>query len=251
MNSPTLESKTVRPGSLGSYSYYHSNRRPVTAPARPAYLTTSRAKLIPKNKVFFIIVAVVALAGLPMLLSYNHSAQKSPVASKSSSVQPQNQAPITTPVAAAVAQPAKSADRCAGNSLDKLILVSVSQRHLWACEGSKTVRQSAIITGMLAHASTLTPPGTYKIYGKVTDTTLSGSDETGSWNDSVYYWMPFLNNQYGTYGFHDATWRADSAFGKVDPNSADASHGCIELPLGASKWLYNWSAVGTTLIIEA
>jgi lipoprotein-anchoring transpeptidase ErfK/SrfK len=63
--------------------------------------------------------------------------------------------------------------------------------------------------------------------------------------------MPFLDNQYGTYGFHDATWRKDSEFGKVDPNSADASHGCVELPLATAKWLYSWAPVGTAVTIES
>jgi lipoprotein-anchoring transpeptidase ErfK/SrfK len=96
----------------------------------------------------------------------------------------------------------------------------------------------------------LTPRGTYHIYAKQTDTTLTGSDSTGSWNDPVKYWMPFLDNEHGTYGFHDATWRDNNEFGNVDPNSKDASHGCIELPLGASQWLYEWSPVGTTVTVK-
>lgn len=49
------------------------------------------------------------------------------------------------------------------------------------------------------------PICSYHVYGKQKDTVLTGSDASGSWNDPVSYWMPFLNNQYGTYGFHDAT----------------------------------------------
>jgi lipoprotein-anchoring transpeptidase ErfK/SrfK len=80
---------------------------------------------------------------------------------------------------------------------------------------------------------------------------LTGCDTTGCWKDPVYYWMPFLDNQYGSYGFHDATWRADSAFGNINPDSADASHGCVETPLATAKWLYNWDQVGTTVTIES
>jgi lipoprotein-anchoring transpeptidase ErfK/SrfK len=129
--------------------------------------------------------------------------------------------------------------------------VSVSQRHLWACSQSNVLYDSPVITGMQFLAADLTPVGTYHVYQKITNTTLRGSDSTGSWNDPVSYWMPFLDNQYGEYGFHDATWRPDSAFGNISPNSANASHGCVECPLATAAWLYSWVKVGTTVSIES
>ncbi len=68
--------------------------------------------------------------------------------------------------------------------------------------------------------------------------------------DPVHYWMPFLQNKHGIYGFHDATWRSNNDFGNIDPNSKKASHGCVELPLNASSWIYNWAPVGTTVTIK-
>lgn len=188
-------------------------------------------------------LVVAALIGVPLLRGGD--ASKKPVSNQSKA---QKAAPA--PAAAVVAAPAKAADECAGNTLGKLVLVSISQRHMWACEEHKTVYDSPVITGMSAYAATVTPVGTYHIYGKQTHTTLTGSDVTGSWNDPVSYWMPFLSNQYGTYGFHDATWRSPDAFGKTSPESSDASHGCVELPLDSSKWLYGWAAVGTTVTIK-
>lgn len=118
---------------------------------------------------------------------------------------------------------------------------------MWACAAEQQVYESPVVTGMEKLAADLTPRGTYHVYAKQTNLYLRGSDSTGSWNDYVYYWMPFLNNQYGTYGFHDATWRADTAFGNINPNTSDASHGCVELPLATAKWLYNWGPIGTTV----
>jgi len=141
--------------------------------------------------------------------------------------------------------------QCAENSLDKMIIVSVGERHLWACQHHKVVYDTPVVTGMENLSADLTPRGTYHIYEKQTNTTLTGSDSTGNWSDPVYYWMPFLQNQYGTYGFHDATWRANSDFGNIDPNSSKASHGCVELPLNSSRWLYSWAPVGTTVTVKS
>ncbi len=142
-------------------------------------------------------------------------------------------------------------DYCAGNSLAQNIIVSISARQLWACAGTRTVYSSAVVTGMEQYPTDLTPTGSYQIYAKETNINLSGSDSTGSWNEFVYYWMPFLDNQYGAYGIHDATWRAANAFGNISPDSSNASHGCVETPLTTAKWLYNWAIVGTTVTIES
>ncbi|MGH7142240.1 MAG: L,D-transpeptidase [Candidatus Saccharimonadales bacterium] len=140
---------------------------------------------------------------------------------------------------------------CANNTLSQNIIVSISARHLWACSINKSLYSSPVVTGMENLAADLTPTGTYRIYAKETDVHLIGSDSTGSWNDFVYYWMPFLDNQYGAYGFHDATWRSATAFGNISPYSPDASHGCVECPLATAQWLYSWSSVGTTVTVES
>lgn len=144
---------------------------------------------------------------------------------------------------------ASTVNHCSDNTNSRFVLVSVSARHMWACEASKTVYDSPVITGMEFLAADLTPRGTYQVYGKYTDTVLRGHDSTGSWNDPVSYWMPFLHNQYGSYGFHDATWRPSSAFGNVDPNSNQASHGCVELPLASAKWLFGWMQIGDSVTV--
>lgn len=158
-------------------------------------------------------------------------------------------AAFTKSPAAQVATPA--VNYCATNEEPKLLLISVSKRHLWACSVDETVYDAPVITGMQYLAADLTPPGSYSVYAKETNRYLSGSDSTGSWNDYVYYWMPFLDNQYGTYGFHDATWRNNSEFGNVDPNSSEASHGCVELTKEAAAWIYDWSPIGTAVTVES
>ncbi len=148
----------------------------------------------------------------------------------------------------ALSSPAASTP-CSSNQLNQLIIVSISQRRLWACNNTKVAYTSSDVTGMEFLAADLTPTGTYHIYAKETDQYLVGHDTTGSWDDYVNYWMPFLDNQYGAYGFHDATWRPATAFGNISPNSPNASHGCVETPLATAKWLYDWAVVGTTVTI--
>jgi lipoprotein-anchoring transpeptidase ErfK/SrfK len=140
---------------------------------------------------------------------------------------------------------------CSPNTINQLVIVSISQRHLWACNTYTQVYDSAVVTGMQNLPADLTPTGTYKVHAKQTNLYLNGSDSTGAWHDYVNYWMPFLSNQYGTYGFHDATWRAASDFGTISPDSPDASHGCVELPLDTAKWLYGWITVGATVTINS
>lgn len=226
MKSSPLESKTVRPG-LTAYSFYRSDRRPVGRGAVQA----KPGRRHGHTTVSLLLLIVVGLGLLTGLRVYQSS----------------HKPPQSGTEAAAVADGPR---QCAGNSLGKLIVVSIGERHLWACQYHKVVHDAPVVTGMEKLAADLTPTGTYQIYAKQTDTTLTGSDSTGNWSDPVKYWMPFLDNQYGTYGFHDATWRPDSAFGNISPDSSNASHGCVELPLATSQWLYGWADVGTTVTVK-
>ncbi len=235
MNSPSLENKTIRPGSLLGYSYYHSARQSRTAAAGKLPKPSIRAHYRPFwGRIFVALLILAALIFLPLLRG-----NSGPVPVINSNNQSSNA--VTT----------SDSGPCAGNKLGQFILVSIKQRHFWACQGNKVLYDSPVVTGIDYLAADKTPIGTYHISAKQADQTLTGTDSTGSWSDFVQYWLPFLTNQYGTYGFHDATWRADSDFGHINPNSANASHGCVELPLSASAWLYQWVQVGTTVTIKA
>lgn len=238
MNS-SIRNKTVRPGSLRGYSYYYSGRQAAT-PAKPAApaKTSHRKRLV---LMAALLVFVGFWSGFRDNNSPNSQAPQKPIASPGAAV---------TTTAQTNAQTATT-NYCAGNTLDKLIKISVDQRHLWACEAGKTVHDAPIITGLRNDPETETPLGTYRVYAKQTNTTLKGTDSRGSWSYPVHFWMPFLDNQYGTYGFHDATWRADNAFGNISPDSTDASHGCIELSLTSAKWLYAWAPIHTTITVES
>lgn len=188
-----------------------------------------------KTKLFFTLALLIAVTTL--FLWRHSSAQKALSAEKPS--------PVVQKTVTAAPKP----NECLSNGPGKEIIVSISQRHLWACAGTTQAYESAVITGMENVPADLTPVGTYHVYGKQTNHTLQGCDPISCWNDFVYYWMPFLNNQYGVYGFHDATWRKAGDFGNISPYSSNASRGCVELPLATAKWLYSWAAPGTTVSI--
>ena len=138
---------------------------------------------------------------------------------------------------------------CSNNVYEKSVVVSISRRHLWACNRSISIFNSPVITGNQTLASDLTPIGSYKVFGKYTNINLIGSNASTSWNEPVNYWIPFLQNQYGHYGFHDAPWRIPSEFGNIAPYSTNASHGCVECPLKTVAWLHKWINVGTNVSI--
>lgn len=251
MKSSSLESKTVRPGlGLDNYTGFYKTSDSVNPPKKVSSKSTkSRSKMIK------ILAVVLVLVGGYIFIT-NRTAEPAKTTKvltvktdKSASSAANKSKPVPAVVAPAAVTPTTGA--CAGNKLDKLAIVSVSRQHMWACEGNKAVYDSPVITGIQRYPETLTPVGTYKIYSKQKDVTLTGVDSTGSWNDKVDYWMPFLSNEYGIYGFHNAPWRTEGEFGNTDPNSLDGSHGCVNLPKATAVWLYNWSPVGTTVTVEA
>ena len=244
-NSP-LENKTVRPGSLQGYSYYYSkNQMSKTGFKAKQKKQTKKSRGTYKVKfILFLLVAILAIVAIRSIVHTNNVKVNQASKTKNSSATP----PLKPTPALATTNP--TTNNCVDNTLSKRVIVSISQRHLWACQQNTVANDSSVVTGISYIAADMTPLGTYHVYEKATNTNLVGADSTGSWNDYVYYWMPFLRNQYGIYGFHDATWRANSEFGNISPDSANASHGCVELPLATAKWLYNWVDIGTAVTIE-
>lgn len=216
------------------------HKAPLAAPVRP--------RRSGRWKWAWLIVALVVIGGL---LGARHLQQTHDAATVNVKQAASVADAAKKPSATAPAATTSAATACSSNASGQLAIVSISKRHMWACDGSSQVYDSAVVTGMENLAADLTPTGTYHIYGKYTDLHLKGSDSTGSWDDYVNYWMPFLHNQYGSYGFHDATWRAPGDFGHISPYSSNASHGCVELPLSTAKWLFNWAQIGTTVTIES
>lgn len=139
-------------------------------------------------------------------------------------------------------------NHCLGKTA-KTLIVSISSQHFWACADDSTTYDSAVITGKLKNDDS-TPLGTYHIFSKLTNQELKGCQPGDCWDDRVTYWLPYQQADGGTIGFHDASWRKASEFGNTLPASNKGSHGCVELPTAAAKWLYSWASIGTTVIVK-
>ena len=196
-----------------------------------------------KLRIILVCVAIAIAGGFV----YKHQSQTGAAANsaaktaKTSAAQ-KIVAKTATPAAATINQ---APNPCSGNTLDQKIIVSLSSQHLWACQAGAKAYDVAVTTGATAYGDG-TPTGTWAVYSKQTNRHLTGSDERGSWDDFVNYWMPFN----GDYGFHDASWQT-FPFGSLTQYQSGGSHGCVHLPLDAMKWLYNWSSVGTSVTVQA
>ncbi len=114
----------------------------------------------------------------------------------------------------------------------KLITVDIGQQKLYAWEGGKVVFQSPVSTGMYY---TPTVKGSFKIYKK-----YALQDMKGSYPPYEPYYIKNVPNVmyfYGAYAIHGVYWH--HMFG------TKYSHGCVNLPVPASQWVYNWADVGT------
>lgn len=151
----------------------------------------------------------------------------------------------TTVPSPAPSLPQKPVTACTNNTRSKLLLISISAQHIWACEAGSLVNESAVTTGMTQAPNGVddaTPTGIWTIDSRQTNQHLRGSDVNGSWDDFVQYWIPFD----GPIGFHDASWQT-IPFGSP-LYQTEGSHGCIHLPISMMAWVYNWSTVGTTFV---
>lgn len=144
--------------------------------------------------------------------------------------------PASTPSAQLIALP-DDISSCAQNRYSQLILVSLSQQHLWACEGHRQVGETPVTTGRTDNGDQ-TPVGSWRVQAKQRDRYLVGP----GYRDYVKYWMPFN----GDFGLHDAAWQT-MPFGSAGYHSG-GSHGCVHVPTRMMAWLYHWAEVGRTVV---
>ena len=110
--------------------------------------------------------------------------------------------------------------------------INLSEQHLYAYQGDTLLRSFLVSTGTWA---TPTVTGTFQIWNKTRIQDMSGP---GYYLPDVPYVMYF----YRDYGIHGTYWHNN--FG------TPMSHGCVNMTIPDSEWLYNWAYVGLTVRVH-
>lgn len=112
------------------------------------------------------------------------------------------------------------------------IEVDTSRQQLVAWNNGSIERVFNVSTGK---RSTPTPSGTYSIQSKYRVAAMQGA---GYYVPDVPYTMYYS----GGYALHGAYWHNN--FG------TRVSHGCVNLGVRQSRWLYNWAPIGTSVVVH-
>jgi lipoprotein-anchoring transpeptidase ErfK/SrfK len=115
---------------------------------------------------------------------------------------------------------------------ERWIDVDLTNQRTYAFEGSTLIRTFIVSTGTQYHP---TVTGQYHIYVKYRYDDMAGP---GYYLPDVPYTMYF----YQGYSFHGTYWH--------DNFGVPMSHGCINMTIADSEWLYYWASIGTLVNIH-
>lgn len=118
----------------------------------------------------------------------------------------------------------------------KWIEIDLSSQSLRAYAGNRVVYSTRISSGVARYP---TVQGTFRVYSKVRSQRMRGG--TGRDRYDIPN-VPHVMYFYSAYAIHGAYWHNN--FGRP------MSHGCVNLPLGIAATLYNWTPIGTTVVVR-
>lgn len=119
---------------------------------------------------------------------------------------------------------------------EEFVIVDLDKQTLYLYNGTDQYIQTPITSGK---DSTPSDKGLFKIYYKSRNTPLIGDD----YDVTVDYWMNYNNGE----GLHDASWR--SVFG-TNSYHTNGSHGCINIPPHLADDVYEYTQVGTKVLVH-
>jgi lipoprotein-anchoring transpeptidase ErfK/SrfK len=127
----------------------------------------------------------------------------------------------------------------------KLIVISLSRQVLTAYQDGTAVLTTYVATGRPALP---TPPGVYHIFAR-----YSPYKMISPWAYGSPYWYPpswtnwAMEFAGGGYFIHDAPWRSWYGPGS---NIYNGTHGCVNVPYSPMSFLWNWTPIGTTVVVQ-
>jgi lipoprotein-anchoring transpeptidase ErfK/SrfK len=143
--------------------------------------------------------------------------------------------PGPTPYAAPTARANKSSGSnttAAVSSGERWVDVDLTHQMVYAFEGNTVVNSFVVSTGTWQHP---TVTGQYHVYIKYRATRM-----TGPGYDLPN--VPFTMYFYKGYALHGTYWHSN--FG------TPMSHGCVNLSIPDSEWLYNFASIGTLVNVH-
>jgi len=120
----------------------------------------------------------------------------------------------------------------------KYIEVDLSSQTLYQFEGETMVGKHSVSTGKW---STPTPIGTYTINNK------DPRAYSSTYDLYMPYWMAFIGSKYG---IHELPEWANGSKEGANHIGTPVSHGCIRLGVGDAGEVYDWTEIGTTVVIH-
>lgn len=127
----------------------------------------------------------------------------------------------------------------------QLIHVSLVKQMMYIYEDNELILSTPITSG---RNNFETIRGTFRVYTKQRGKTMKSPFPDEPYELWVDYWLGFS----GAYGIHDACnttdcWRTKFGGGSYVYNG---SHGCVNTPYNAVRFIYNWAKVGTTVHVR-
>lgn len=119
---------------------------------------------------------------------------------------------------------------------EKWVDVNLTTQTLRAFEGQDVVFETLVSSGLPQYA---TVTGQFRIYYRLESQTMDGR-RLGF--DYVTENVPYVQYFYGDFALHGAWWHNN--FGQ------QMSHGCVNLSVPDSKWLYEWADYGTLVNVH-
>ncbi|OGY45933.1 MAG: hypothetical protein A3J62_04015 [Candidatus Buchananbacteria bacterium RIFCSPHIGHO2_02_FULL_38_8] len=121
--------------------------------------------------------------------------------------------------------------------LEKRIEVNLTAQRLRYFLGPVKINEFTVSSGK---AVTPTPSGEFTIEKK----------SERAWSEMAGLWMPWWMSFNGVYAIHELPEWPDGTKEGTNHLGVPVSHGCIRLGIGPAKLLYDWTPIGTKLIVS-